>query len=280
MRRAEGPHFWATLAGASLLFGMGAGGITNAVRAAPTASVSINTELVRTALKLRLPKTAIGAIDCGRFGGLCEVVAGTTLFYVDRGARFLMIGRLYDMETRSDLTAARLLELNPDLLLAGAAGKRDDANDQPAPTPAKAARVDLSVLPTGGAIHWGPVNGPRLIILSDFACSYCRHLSAELVKLGARVEERPISIFGPESRRKAEAVLCAADPPAALHAAYDGRPLPVAAKCDVAGLDANEAFAKQHGFSGTPVIIRADGAVLEGFRPAEQLKAFIDGGKA
>ncbi len=278
MRRAEGPHFWAALAGASLLFGMGAGGITNAVRAAPTATVSINTELVRNALKLRLPKTAIGGIDCGRFGGLCEVVAGTTLFYVDRGARFLMIGRLYDMETRSDLTAARLLELNPDLLVAGAAGKRDDADDQPAS--AKAAKVDLSVLPAGGAVHWGPVNGPRLVVLSDFACSYCRRLSAELVKLGARVEERPISIFGPESRKKAEAVLCAADPAAALHAAYDGRPLATAAKCDVAGLDANEAFAKQHGFSGTPVIIRADGAVLEGFRPAEQLKAFIDGGKA
>ncbi|TVV74643.1 DsbC family protein [Sphingomonas solaris] len=280
MRRAEGPLFWAALAGASLLFGMGAGGITNAVRAAPTATVSINTELVRTALKLRLPKTAIGAIDCGRFGGLCEVVAGATLFYVDRGARFLMIGRLYDMETRSDLTAARLLELNPDLLVTGAAGKRDNADDQPAPAPVKAAKVDLSVLPPGGAIHWGPVNGPRLIVLSDFACSYCRHLSAELVKLGARIEERPISIFGAESRRKAEAVLCAADPAAALHAAYDGRPLRITAKCDVSGLDANEAFAKQHGFSGTPVIIRADGAVIEGFRPADQLKAFIDGGRA
>ena len=280
MRRAEGPHFWAALAGASLLFGMGVGGITNAVRAAPSAISSVNTELVRTALKLRLPKTAIGAIDCGRFGGLCEVVAGTTLFYVDRGARFLMIGRLYDMETRSDLTAARLLELNPDLLVAGAAGKRDDADNQPPPAAAKPAKVDLSVLPAGGAIHWGLVNGPRLIVLSDFACSYCRHLSAELVKLGARVEERPISIFGAESRKKAEAVLCATDPAAALHAAYDGRSLPTTAKCDVAGLNANEAFAKRHGFSGTPVIIRADGAVLEGFRSADQLKTFIDGGKA
>ena len=58
------------------------------------------------------------------------------------------------------------------------------------------------------------------------------------------------------------------------------RRCPLPSKCDTSGLDANEAFAKRHGFGGTPVIIRADGAVLEGFRPAAQLKAFVAGGAA
>jgi hypothetical protein len=38
-------------------------------------------------------------------------------------------------------------------------------------------------------------------------------------------------------------------------------------KCDTSGLDENEAFAKAHGLNGTPVIVRSDGAVMEGFKP-------------
>ena len=64
---------------------------------------------VETALKDRLPKTKVSSVDCSKVDGLCEVVAGENLFYVDRTARFLVIGRVYDMQTRQDLTAARLL---------------------------------------------------------------------------------------------------------------------------------------------------------------------------
>lgn len=280
-KRHDGPRFWALLAGASLGVGMGAGVVANAagVHAAPVASPA-DAKTVFAALKLRLPKTAISEVTCRDLGGLCEVVAGTTLFYVDRGARYLMIGRVYDMETRSDLTAARLLALNPDLLVAGAARKAE-AEEADAPTaPQPPAKVDLGEFPAGGAIHWGPANGPKLVVLSDFACSYCRALVTELKAIGARVEERPISIFGAPSRAVAEAVLCAKDPVAALHAAYQDRKIPTPRKCDTSGLDANEAFAKHHGFGGTPVIIRADGAVIEGFRPAAVLKVFLKGGEA
>ena len=76
---------------------------------------------VKAALKLRLPKTPIDAINCEGLGGLCEVASKTTLFYVAARAKYLVIGRVYDMEARQDLTAARLLALNPDLLAAGAA---------------------------------------------------------------------------------------------------------------------------------------------------------------
>src|SRR3546814_16257170 len=59
---------------------------------------------VRAALMARLPKTPIIGLACEGFGGLCEVVSGNTLFYVDETARYLMVGRLYDMETRRDVT--------------------------------------------------------------------------------------------------------------------------------------------------------------------------------
>lgn len=282
LRRGRGPAFWTLLSGASLAFGAGTGFLATRILAhnAPTIDAGAQGKAVLAALAKRLPKTAIDAVDCRGLGGICEVVAGTTLFYVDRGARYLMIGRVYDMETRADLTATRLLALNPDLLVAGAARRKSADQAEAPPQPARPVKVNLNELPAGGAIHWGRANGPRLVVLSDFACSYCRRLTAELSAIGARVEERPISILGRKSRILAEAVLCSPDPRKALHKAYSGAALAATAACDTSGLDANEAFAKRHGFVGTPVIIRSDGAVLEGYRPAAQLQAFIEGGAA
>lgn len=272
------PRPFTRVAGLASLIALSAATGWAAAYMASPAHAAADTAKVRAALQLRLPKTPIDAIDCKGLGGLCEVASKTTLFYVDAQAKYLVIGRVYDMEARQDLTAARLLQLNPDLLAAGAA-HRDDADDQKpgrsraTPAPQK---VTLAGLPENGAIRWGPVDGPKVVVFSDFHCGYCRKLSGELKAIGARVEERPISIFGPESRKDAERVLCSPFPETSLHAAYSETALANPRPCDTRGLDANEAFAKAHGFSGTPVIVRpSDGAVLEGYRPAAALRAFL-----
>jgi thiol:disulfide interchange protein DsbC len=280
-KQTTGWRAWTGIAVSALALGVGLGALSNAAHGTPIFG-GADTTKVKQALTARLPKTKVTSINCTGFGGMCEVVAGTTLFYVDPAARYLMIGRLYDMETRADVTAARLLELNPQALVAGAAkaDNPDAQGEHQAGQPSPAAKVDLAELPKGGAIHWGPETGPRLVVLSDFACSYCRKLSAELKRGGFRVEERPISIFGEASRHAAERVLCAPDPVAALHAAYVTNTIAAPRKCDTTGLNANEAFAKRHAFGGTPVVIRADGTVAEGYRTAEQLHAFVKGNKS
>ena len=249
-----------------------------AARLVANTATAVDVAKVRAALKLRLPKTPIDAVECKGLGGLCEVASKTTLFYVDARAKYLVIGRVYDMEARQDLTAARLLALNPDLLAAGAA-RRGGGGDQDAAAPqARSApqKVSLAGLPANGAITWGPANGPKVTVFSDFHCGYCKKLSAELKAIGARVEERPISIFGPEARKDSERVLCSPNPETSLHAAYSGLALANPKPCDTRGLDANEAFAKAHGFGGTPVLVRpADGAVIEGYRDAAALRAFL-----
>src|SRR3546814_16760392 len=55
---------------------------------------------VQALLKARLPETAVSAFDCGKIAGLCEITAGENLFYVDTSARYLVIGRVYDMQER------------------------------------------------------------------------------------------------------------------------------------------------------------------------------------
>ncbi len=238
-------------------------------------------QMVQAALKTRLPKTVVTKVDCAKVKGLCEVTSGDNLFYVDAQARYLVIGRVYDLETRQDLTAARLLEMNPDLLVGGAAKANAAAAAGDAPGPGGArqvvratpTKVDLSKLSRAGAIEWGR-GGPAVTVFSDFHCGYCRALAKELARMDVRVIERPISVLG--SREVANQVLCARDRAAAVHAAYAGAP--IASKlCDTRGLDENEAFARAHGFTGTPVIVRADGAVIEGFRPAPALEAWLKG---
>jgi thiol:disulfide interchange protein DsbC len=71
-------------------------------------------------------------------------------------------------------------------------------------------------------------------------------------------------------------VLCSPRPEMSLRMAYSGLALANPKPCDTSGLDANEAFARAHGFGGTPVIVRpSDGAVLEGYRPAAALREFL-----
>ena len=266
---------------AAITLAVASGGMVSGLVAASFISVPANATAalqdVRTAIELRLPKTPITSLTCEGFGGLCEVVSEKTLFYIDQRARYLFVGRLYDMESRADLTAAKLLELNPQLLVAGTASA--NANNQNAAQQRAnklASKVSVADLKPSGAVHWGSKSGPKLIVFSDFNCSYCKRLTAELKKARVRVEERPISIFGEKSRKLAEAVICSSDPAKALHQAYSGETLKAQKSCDTSGLDANEAFARSHGFSGTPVMVRAsDGAVLEGYHGAAEIRAFL-----
>lgn len=272
-----------------------------AVNAKPdvTAHAALNKGVVR-ALHQRFPQTQVGKVNCQIVASLCEVQAGANIFYVDHRARYLVIGRVYDLEKRLDLTAASQMALGPQALMAnsvvregsgeadtaygaksernvGLVGPRSAAVDKPEDNPAykaeeKAAeKVSLAGLPAHGAIVWGG-SGETVTVFSDFHCSYCRLLHGALKDLGARVEERPISILG--TRALSEAVICSPDKAGAVERAYAGEA--VSAKpCETSGLDANEAFAAKHGFSGTPVLVRSDGAVLRGYRPRDVLAAWL-----
>lgn len=270
-----------------------------ATQSTPSLAGAPASDAVAHKLARRLPRTEVAHVDCARVSGICEVQAGTNLFYVDMSARYLIIGRVYDMETRQDLTAARLLEINPDMLLGSAASVRGGGEEAAyvvggprsagnvrggsvqagqGAAPAPAQKVSLVGLPASGAIEWGgqgSANAPVVTVFSDFHCGYCRMLHQTLKAMGVHVTERPISVLG--TRATSEAVICAEDKAGAVEKAYSDQELPKRA-CDTSGLDGNERFAREHGFTGTPVIVRGDGAVLLGFRPREFLEAWLKGG--
>ncbi len=233
-------------------------------------------------LKQRLPKTQVSRINCQIVSGVCEVTAGSQIFYIDQGARYLMIGRIFDLETRQDLTAARLVDVNPDLLIGGAAGSRREAETSQAQLRGQnsatgrgmAKTLSLASLSEAGAIIWGNPAGKTVTVFSDFSCGYCKALTVTLEQLDVRVMERPISILG--SRAIANQVFCARDRRKALKAAYSGQNIPETRNCDTSALDANERFARDNGISGTPVLVRSDGAVIEGYRPKEYIAKWLN----
>jgi len=270
----------------SVIAALGVALLVGGISGAAACAVLPISEIVQKALLNRLPRTKVNKVDCGQVPGLCEVQAGSNVFYVDQTARYLVVGRVYDMETRQDLTAARLLEINPDTLLGGAAsagGASPDAGVAPhgatGQAPGRAGtvaaltdeKISLASLPASGGIAWGS-DGPQVTVFSDFHCGYCRLLHQALKDIGARVVERPISILG--TRSVSEAVICANDKSSAVDKAYGGEQV-TSKTCDTSGLDANERFAHDHGFDGTPVIVRADGAVIRGYRPKEFLLAWL-----
>src|SRR3546814_9565587 len=87
------------------------------------------------------------------------------------------------METRQDITAARLLEMNPDMLVGAAAransvaGAGEMPDGQNAAMPAHAERqvaaaasrtLSLAGLPKDGAIVWGNPAGETVTVFTDF----------------------------------------------------------------------------------------------------------------
>lgn len=231
----------------------------------------------------RMPKTDISSIDCMQPMGLCEVRAGQNIFYVDKAAKYLFIGHVYDLNAKIDLTEARLRtlagaadddEAGGGQVARAVAPKAGNAAQQAIGRIETAEKIDLKTLPAGGGIAWGRAGGTPLTVLSDFRCPYCRALAHELESMNVRVAEYPISILG--SRSVANSVFCARDRAKAVRDAYAGVPLPEG-KCDTSALDRNEAFARQHGIQETPVLIRSDGAVLKGYRAKAVLEAWLAG---
>jgi len=189
---------------ASLLACLALGAATDGAQARAASSThrqakDASAQTIR-ALAQRLPRTAITKVDCLALPGICEVQAGNNLFYTDPAARYLIVGRIYDMETHQDLTAAKLLAINPDMLV-GAAALREDGDKTglagqpariaaapqgtPAPSVAPNAppqKVSLAGLPANGAIEWGSAGAnrtARVTIFSDFHCGYCRMRACE-----------------------------------------------------------------------------------------------------
>ena len=242
---------------------------------------------LRASLEKSLPNTKVTAVSCSRARaprGLCEFVAGRNVFYATPDGRYVLLGQLLDLRTRSDVTARRTQEL---AALAEAeariAGREPGAAVRPAQAGAVSPRpsgVLKVVLPAQNAVVHNPGGRLKLTVFSDYSCGYCRQLFSDLeARRDIEITEYPIAVLGPQSAARARQVLCAKDPAAAANALYRGDRVETPGDCPEGErrLKENMAFAQAHGISGTPMLVRVDGATNPGWMPAGDLVAWLNG---
>lgn len=251
-------------------------------------SKSANTKLAEQ-LQKEFPATKISGVNCDfRVKGLCEVVAGKNVFYATQDGQKVFIGEVLDLKTKTNITASRVSELasmaSAEAKLGGGAPAAQQAAAEQTPPPAAAApasviKVDL---PKDNAVIHNPGAPLKLTVFADYSCHFCQQLFSDL-KSHPEIEitEYPIAILGPESETKAKRVLCSTDRTAAANALYYGGEMRTAGECDAGAnrLAQNQAFARQHGISGTPMLIRGDGVTNSGWMPGDKLIAWLKGAK-
>lgn len=205
---------------------------------------------VRAKLQELYPATRIDAVSAAPVAGLYEVVMGQTVVYVEPTARYFLFGRLYDMQTRTDITAARLAEVE---------------------------RIDTGALPVADAIKAVHGNGRRtLYVFADPNCPHCRTLEKSLLSIGdVTVYTFLYPVLSEDSVAKARAVWCAPDRTHAWAQWMERGAAPAARDC-AAPIDRNLALGQTLGVRGTPTMFAADGRRLVGAVPAQEIAAWLD----
>jgi len=210
---------------------------------------------IRKNIKERLPTfPKIDQISKTPFNQLFEIRVGKDLFYTDAEGNYLIQGDLLDTKSKSNLTQARLDELNV---------------------------VDFASLPLKDAIVWKQGSGARKIaVFTDPNCGYCKRLEKDLRNIkDVTIYSFIIPILGPDSVVKSRNAWCAKDAGKTwVDWMIENKPLPAAAAgCDSSAIERNLALAKKHSISATPASVFESGKLSLGAVDSGELERLLSG---
>jgi len=229
----------------------GLGGVLIALAA--SAQAEDNFGAVEERIRTLAPQAESIAISETPIAGILMVQVEGDIVYATADGKYLIQGRVMDMETREDLTENAKAGMRRDLL----------------------ASVDVSK-----QITFAPKQATYdLMVFTDIDCGYCRKLHAQM----AEYNEQGIAIhymafpragIGSKSYEKAVSVWCADNPQEALTQAKLGSD-PDPAQCDNPVAEQYD-LGKQLGVTGTPSLVMMDGRMIPGYVPPEQLRQRLE----
>lgn len=190
--------------------------------------------------------------------GIYQASFGMELIYVSKDGRYFFSGDMIDGSTRTNLSEA-------------------------ARTTAR--KTEMTGNESKGAIVFKAKGDEKhvLSVFTDVTCPYCTKLHKEVTKLneaGVTVNylAYPRAGIGSGGYKQMVNIWCAEDQSDALTKAKNGKAAD-ASSCD--NPVANHfALGQKVGVSGTPALVTSDGALIPGYRPAEQLVKMLDSTKA
>ncbi len=226
---------------------------------AVTATAAAQTEVERLKARVanHLPAAALGELGPSPVPGLYQLSLPGQVAYVSPDGRYLVTGRIIDLETREDLTERVM------------ATQRLSA---------------LEAVPEQRMIVFDVESDPRHTIttFTDIDCPYCRKMHAEMDELnagGVRVRYLlyPRAGFPSVSYEKAVSVWCATDQQTEMTRAKRGA-MPEKRECPNP-VQEHMALARRLGLRGTPFTITDTGRVIGGYVPAPDLLDSLESDK-
>lgn len=185
--------------------------------------------------------------------GIFEVLRGPDILYMTRDGQYAFTGDLYQVPSHANLTEVHRSELRRKL---------------------------IDAVPESRMVVFSPPQPKYTVtVFTDVDCSYCRALHRQIAdynRLGVRVRYVFYPRTGPDtaSWHKAEQVWCSADRKAALTRAKLGEPLD-AQTCVDTPVAQEYALGKAIGLEGTPGIVAANGTLVGGYLPPDELVAAL-----
>ncbi len=216
------------------------------------ATAQANESVIRKALTQQFPGATISSVQKTPYSGLFEVYLDGQLIYVDAKAQYVFAGDVIDLKNRSNLTQARLNQLQA---------------------------VKWETFPLNNALKTVKGNGARkLVLFSDVDCPYCRKFEAELAKVDNITVYTflfPIEGLHPQAPQVSKQIWCAPDRNKAWDNYISSKSVPKNdGKC-ANPVDANIALANTLRVSGTPTLFFANGQRVPGMVPAAQLEKLL-----
>ncbi len=223
--------------------------ILSAAMAALAVVASVDEGAARGALQRVFPQSPIQGLSKTQIPGMLEAAVDGQIFYITKDGRYILGGPLVDVQTRQNLTDARLEKINA---------------------------IAFDSLPLDWAIKRVKGSGARkMAIFEDPDCPYCKTLEQTLTGIDnvtVYVFLYPIDEIHPDAAAKSKAVWCAKDRAQAWDDIMRTGAIPAnAADCDNP-MAKIAAFARQHRITGTPTTILSNGRRLVGAVPRAELE--------
>ncbi len=204
---------------------------------------------VQKLLVAKFPGASIGYVAKTPYFGLYEAMFDDKLVYTDAQAKYVVVGSIYDANTKQDLTEERQRKLN---------------------------RIVWSDLPLNLAMKKVKGDGSRkLAVFSDADCPFCKRLESEMKGLDNVTIYTflfPIDQLHPDAARKSKMIWCAPDRVKAWDEFFASGKLPDNKGDCPTPLQETLALGQKYRVNATPTLVFADGSVVPGAIPLARIE--------
>jgi thiol:disulfide interchange protein DsbC len=208
---------------------------------------------IRSSLQVLLPGLVPDSVRATPIDNLYEITFGTRIIYITEDGRYLVQGKLVDLETRKEITDERQAELK---------------------------LAALNQIGEERMVVYSPEEARHTVtVFTDIDCGFCRRMHGEMEQyhkqgIAIRYLFYPRAGIGSDSYRKAVSVWCADDRNGAMDIAKAGEMVP-AKTCDNP-VESHYELGQQMSVQGTPALVLADGEIVPGYVPPAKLRRALD----